>query len=178
MGSIYEAKEAIKKGAVTGFGSEYELAARKAAARVFGIGDPEAITNTETFRSAVAPMVATILKDTVGSANISNSDREFAEKAAGGSIALDASSIARLLDIQEKVQTEKIARYNSRVNELYPNTPENKTNRDFFGGITKPENPYTTPVAVVSSEEEFNKLRPGTRYRFDDDAEGTYWTKP
>lgn len=192
LGSIYEAKKAIANGAVTGFGAETELAARKAAAKVFGIG-AEAIQNTETFRSAVAPMVATILKDTVGSANISNSDREFAEKAAGGSIALDASSISRLLDIQEKIQTEKINRYNSRVDQLYPDTPENAGTRTFFGGLTVPENPYAQDdsessaagqpdsegvrVLVISSEAEYNSLPAGASYRFANDEVGTIRTK-
>jgi hypothetical protein len=194
LGSIYEAKKAIANGAVTGFGAETELAARKAAARVFGIGDPEAITNTETFRSAVAPMVATILKDTVGSANISNSDREFAEKAAGGSIALDSASISRLLDIQEKIQTEKINRFNSRVNDLYPDVPENAGTRTYFGDLTVPENPYAgdksgnaaeagssdsdaVRVVVVGSEAAYEKLPPGSTYRFDSDPVGTMRTK-
>lgn len=187
LGSIYEAKQAIQKGAVTGFGAETELAARKAAARVFGIGDPEAITNTETFRSAVAPMVATILKDTVGSANISNSDREFAEKAAGGSIALDSTSISRLLDIQEKIQTEKINRFNSRVNELYPDVPENAGTRTYFGDLTVPENPYAgkesgnaaeagSSVVVITSEAELNALPSGTRWKLPNDP--TVTVKP
>jgi hypothetical protein len=196
LGSIYEAKQAIKAGAVTGFGAETELAARKAAAKVFGIGE-DAIENTETFRSAVAPMVATILKDTVGSANISNSDREFAEKAAGGSIALDASSISRLLDIQEKIQTDKITRFNSRVNDLYPDVPENKGTRTYFGDITVPENPFTgkekigsvskeaasgdnsdgVGVVVVGNEAAYEKLPAGASYRFDADPVGTVRTK-
>lgn len=181
LNSIYEAKNAIGDGAVTGIAADYVLGLRKAA-NVFGIGDTDTITNTETFRAAVAPMVATMIKDTVGSANISNSDREFAEKAAGGNITLDATSIARLLDIQERYQKDKITRYNSRVDTLYPDIPENEKTRAFFGGIDIPENTYTggdktssttAGAVVVSSEEQFNALPAGASYRFDDDPPTT-----
>lgn len=172
LSSIYEAKKAIQNGAVTGFGADNVLAMRKAA-QLIGVGDPTLIENTETFRSAVAPMIGAMIKDMVGSANISNSDREFAEKAAGGNISLDEASIARLLNIQEAVQKDKIARYNTRVDQLYPDVPENQTNRSFFGGIETPENPYANGqgnaprassdgAVKITTKEEYDALPPGT----------------
>ena len=183
LNSIYEAKKAIQNGAVTGFGADNVLAMRKAA-QLIGVGDPTLIENTETFRSAVAPMIGAMIKDMVGSANISNSDREFAEKAAGGNISLDEASIARLLNIQETVQKDKIARYNSRVDQLYPDLPENQTNRSFFGGIDVPENPYANGQGAsqgttgnervrVTSQAEYDALPPGTKVVLPDGREGT-----
>ncbi|RVO54939.1 hypothetical protein [Sinorhizobium meliloti] len=135
--SIQTARQALA-GATTGFGADYVLAARKAAAAL-GVGDTESITDTETLRAAVAPLVATILKDTAGTANLSDADRAFAEKAAGGSIELDATSIARILDIQEKVQRSKIERFKSKVNAVYPDIDGNQQNRSYFlSGIETP----------------------------------------
>jgi|GEM_PF-2369200 len=148
LSSIGNARQALA-GATTGFGADYVLAARKAAAAL-GVGDTDSITDTETLRAAVAPLVATILKDTAGTANLSDADRAFAEKAAGGSIELDATSIARILDIQEKVQRSKIERFKSKVDAVYPDIDGNQQNRSYFlSGIETPA-PTADPAETSS----------------------------
>jgi Rieske Fe-S protein len=84
------------------------------------VTDPAAVENTETFRAAIAPQVSAMIKATVGSANISNADREFAEKAAAGSITLDEASIKRMITVMDKMGREAVALHNSKVDQVYP----------------------------------------------------------
>lgn len=120
--SIREARRAVEGGGFFGAGADIRLGLQKAAAGL-GIGDSNTlakITNTETFRSAIAPQIAATMKATVGSTQISNADREFAAQASGGSIALDPTSIKRLLDIMEKANTVILERHQKRLDTVYP----------------------------------------------------------
>jgi hypothetical protein len=129
LNSLAEAKKAVDAGIVSGTGADYVLGLRKVG-QLVGVGDTSVITNTETFRSAIAPQIAAMMKATVGSTQISNADREFAEKAAGGSIALDASSIKRLMGIMEKAGRVVVERHQKRLDEVYPDTPDGKYKRE------------------------------------------------
>lgn len=119
-------------GAITGAGADTKLLLSKAGA-AFGITDPKAAENTETFRAAIAPQVAAMLKSTVGTTNISNSDREFAEKAAGGSIALEGNSIKRLLDIMERASVARLQLHQEQLDAVYPDPAMHKRERALFG---------------------------------------------
>jgi hypothetical protein len=131
LNSIREARNAIEGGAILGAGADVRLGLQKVGA-LLGVADPGVIQNTETFRSAIAPQVAALMKATVGSTQISNSDREFAEKAAGGSISLDAGTIKRLLGIMEKAGTVAINSHMDRLNKVYPDAAANPRERALF----------------------------------------------
>lgn len=129
---LREARTAIQGGAITGAGADQRLALQKVGALV-GVADPSKITNTETFRAAIAPQVAAVLKSTVGTANISNTDREFAEKAAGGSITLDEKSITRLMDIMERASIGKLEAHQKKVDKIYSDPEKFGRERALFG---------------------------------------------
>lgn len=131
--SLREARQGVQAGGYFGVGADIKLGLGKIAA-AFG-ADPSKVVNTETFRSAIAPQVASMLKNTVGSVNVSNADREFAEKAAGGSIALDQNTITRLMDIMERGNNAIISEHQRQLDAIYPETPEGtfKRERAFFG---------------------------------------------
>ena len=137
--ALQEAKAALDGGIISGAFADNILALQKIGAS-FGVVDPTTIQNTETFRSAIAPQIAAMLKATVGSAQISNADREFAEKAAGGSITLDEGSIRRLVAIMEKGSRAAVESHIERLNAVYPETPEGTYNRErALFGISVPE---------------------------------------
>lgn len=119
-------------GVITGAGADGRLYLQKIGAAL-GATDPTAIQNTETFRAAIAPQIASVLKATVGSAQISDSDRRFAEKAAGGSIELDAGSINRLLNIMEKASVARLQDHQEQLDAVYPDPVANKRERALFG---------------------------------------------
>jgi hypothetical protein len=127
LNSITNAQTALS-GAITGFGADQRLALAKVAT-YFG-ADPSAVTDTETFRAAIAPQVAATMKATVGSTQISDADRKFAEQASGGSIALDQTSIARLLDIMKRADEVIIAKHQAKLDKVYPDTPDGKYARE------------------------------------------------
>lgn len=132
-------------GAITGAGADTKLLLSKAGA-AFGITDPKAAENTETFRAAIAPQVAAMLKSTVGTTNISNSDREFAEKAAGGSIALEAGSIRRLLNIMERAAVARLQEHQEQLDAVYPDPEKHKRERALFG-VKVPDQAAPPPPA-------------------------------
>jgi hypothetical protein len=117
--SLREAKKAILDGAITGPMANERLFLQKIGAAL-GIADTQTITNTETFRSSIAPQVAAMIRATVGSTQISDGDRKFAMMAAGGDIELDQGTILRLVDIMERANAAAIDEYQDRLDRVYP----------------------------------------------------------
>lgn len=132
LSAIRTARAAIDGGAITGFNADNRLSLQKAAS-LFGIAEPEKIQNSEVFKAAIAPQVAAVLKSTVGNANISDSDRRFAERAAGGSLELDEGSIKRLLDIMEKASVVQLQEHQEALDAVYPDPTSHKRERALFG---------------------------------------------
>jgi hypothetical protein len=145
LSGLREAKQAIQGGAITGFRADDRLALQKAAS-FFG-ADPTKVANTETFKAAIAPQVAAVLKSTVGTANISNTDREFAEKAAGGNINLDEKSISRLLDIMERASVGQLESHQKRLDKVYGDPEKFGRERALFG-VEMPAPPIRPPAAA------------------------------
>lgn len=143
--AVQQARQAVQAGGIFGAGAEGRLALQKIGAQL-GVADPSKIVNTETFRSAIAPQVSAMMKATVGSTQISNADRDFAEKAAGGSIELDPNTITRLLDIMERANDAIIERHQQKLDAVYPDGPEFKRERALFG-VQRPQrsSQATTP---------------------------------
>lgn len=130
--ALRTARAAIEGGAITGFRADNRLQLQKAAS-LLGIAEPEKIQNSEVFKAAIAPQVAAVLKATVGNANISDSDRRFAERAAGGSLDLDEGSIKRLLDIMEKASVAQLQEHQEALDAVYPDPNSHKRERALFG---------------------------------------------
>lgn len=136
---VYEMKHTLPN-AITGFGSDYILQGQKAIAALGG--DASKVVDTETLKTQAMELAAKMKGDLVGNQQISNSDMEFVQRVSAGDTKLDAGTISRLVDLREKQLKGNVDRYNSRVDQLYPDTPDNQTNRNYFGGIVVPENPY------------------------------------
>lgn len=144
LNSLREAKKAIAGGVITGAWANERLTLQKIGAWA-GVADPSTIENTETFRSAIAPQVAALMKATVGSTQISNADREFAEKAAGGAITLDERTITRLIDIMERAGTVAVKSHIDRLDKVYPDQKGFDRERALFGVELPPEEQAPPP---------------------------------
>lgn len=116
---LKEAEKALKGPGIYGAYADQRLLLAKVAA-AFG-ADPTEVINTETFTAAIAPQVAAMVKATVGSTQISNADRDFAEKAAGGRITLDKATLQRLVSIGRRASEGLVQSHNDRLNRIYPN---------------------------------------------------------
>ena len=137
--SLREAKAAVDGGIISGAGANTVLGLQRVAS-LFGAGNVDKIVNTETFRSAIAPQVATMVKAISGTTNLSNADREFAEKAAGGNIELNEGSIKRLLGIMERGNLGVIEDYGKKLDAVYPDNGKFARERALFG-VRMPEAP-------------------------------------
>jgi hypothetical protein len=107
---------------ILGQGADLQVGLQKLAG-VLGY-DTSAASNSETFRSAIAPTVLALVKGLGAGSGISNADREFAEKAAGGNINLEPATIKRLLDIGERAARAKVDGHNRMVDSVYPETDQ------------------------------------------------------
>ncbi len=168
LNSIRQARAAVQGGGIFGAGADARLGLAKIGA-MFG-ADPTKIVNTETFRSAIAPQVASLMKATVGSTQISNADREFAEKAAGGSINLDEKSITRLLDIMERGSMAVLEGHTSKLNAVYPDGQNFGRERSLFG-VQTPEAPAAPGVPQLGQVEN------GYRFKGGNPADPNAWEK-
>ncbi|UQD69206.1 hypothetical protein JEY40_24635 [Bradyrhizobium japonicum] len=110
-------------GIIAGAGANERLQLQKVGS-LLGVANPDAITNTETFRTQIKPIVLSTVKGLGAGSGISNADREFAEKAAGGDITLDQSTIRRVLDITERAARSKIQRYNKLGESMRKSQPD------------------------------------------------------
>jgi hypothetical protein len=102
--------------------------------------DTTAAANAETFGSVVAPQVLALVRGLGAGSGISNADREFAQKAAGGSINLEPAAIKRLMDIGERAARMRVKEHNATLDRVYPESdPQNGQVRSLFR-VDVPEN--------------------------------------
>ena len=90
------------------------LTVRKAIGSIFGIDDA-ATTNTESFQSAMKEIVLPRVQYLGTGNSISNADREFVEKAVGGSIELNEESSRRILTILERGEHNEIIKNRTKM---------------------------------------------------------------
>lgn len=171
--ALREAKQAILSGAVTGPWADERLFMSKVGA-AFGITDPKIIANTEVFRSTMAQQVAAMIKATVGSTQISNTDRAFAEAAAGGQISLNEGTILRLIDIGERTNAQIIDDYQSRLDKIYPpDSPDAGVQRsralfEMQDAAPMPGDITRLPQDEAGADAAYDKLPPGTWFQAPD----------
>lgn len=149
LASISEARRAVEGGGFFGSGADIRLQLAKVATALGA--DGRKVTNTETFRSAIAPQIAAMMKATVGSTQISNADREFAAQAAGGSITLDETSIKRLLGIMERAGKDIIDRHNKKLDTIYPDNGKFDRERALFSVSGASGRPAATGLSPGAS---------------------------
>jgi hypothetical protein len=111
--------EAALPGMISGALANERLALQKLGALI-GVADPSSITSTEVLRASMQPVVAGIVRNTVGSSQISDADRAFAEKAAAGDITLDETSIRRLIGIIRAANAGVVRDFNQSLDTVYP----------------------------------------------------------
>jgi len=107
---------------ITGATAQPELFVRRIRSELsefLGINsnDP-ALQNTEAYIALAAPRVAEIIKNFGSGTGLSDADRDFANKAAAGDIAMTAASLQRILKILKKAGENKIDLYNRTVQEM------------------------------------------------------------
>jgi hypothetical protein len=98
LDAIENAENDVSAGIKSGATGQIALGVAKFAKALGLEADPQ-IANTEAFRANMARETLNLVKGLGAGTGISNADREFAEKASGGSILLDDKAIVRLMNI-------------------------------------------------------------------------------
>jgi hypothetical protein len=152
------AMDAFSKGAITGFGADAKLNLSKLLTGMGLVDKGDVIANTETFRSAMAPVVGAIMHQTSGATQLSEGELAFAKAAAAGNITLDAKSIQRLVSIIDKRSREVLADHQKLTGAMIGENPKQLA----VYGVETPNVPHN-----FASEADAAKagLKPGTRVR-------------
>jgi len=138
--TVQNARSQFDQGIVSGIQAPVELQVRKVLT-AFGNFDPK-VSNTEAFQATMAPLILELVQGLGAGTGISNADRDFARDAAGGRISLDGESIARLMDITERMARERLVRINKKVESALELDPEAQK---YKGYLTTQEPPAYTP---------------------------------
>jgi hypothetical protein len=114
--SLAASEEALKlldEGMITGFGADFRLGMGKALQQVgINLAEDE-IANTEAFVATRALEVGRLIELFGAGTGLSDADREYATKAAAGSIEMNEESIRRIIDINNRAAQNVINRYNT-----------------------------------------------------------------
>lgn len=112
-------KELLKKNPITGTGAEARLSLNKALATA-GIIDGTNVKDTETLASLLASQTMDAIAGSgLGSGQgFTDKDRQFLERAKSGNIELNAGTIGRLADLNERAGRASIKRANSVIGNL------------------------------------------------------------
>lgn len=123
INTVNVGRKIMKEGMVTGFGANAIVSvgqALKQAGIDFG-GD--ATANAQAYTAAMAGNVGKIIKQFGSGTGLSDADREYAIRMAGGQITLDKNAITRILDINEKAARNVLKVHNRRAEGIKSNIP-------------------------------------------------------
>lgn len=113
----------VQQGIVTGFGADFRVDLGRAL-KLAGIatGD-DAVANTQTFAATMAQNVGKLIKQFGAGTGLSDADREYAIKMAGGQITLDEGAIKKILAINERAAKNTIEQHNKKYGSIKTTVP-------------------------------------------------------
>jgi len=120
--SIHQARELVDQGIFSGPAAD-QLAFFQRVGEIFNL-PAETAANTAAFKAAIGEQVLSLVKGLGTGSGISNADREFAERVAGGQINFGETALRRILEIREKAERAKISAYSEQANRLLQNSPD------------------------------------------------------
>ena len=115
MDTINLGRDLLNKGMVTGFGADFLVNAGQALKQVGIDLNSDAAANAQTYAATLAGNVGRLISLFGAGTGLSNADREYAEKMAGGKISLDERALRRILDINERSARNVITKHNANV---------------------------------------------------------------
>lgn len=116
--TIAQGRQLIQEGIITGAGANTLVSVGKGLQRA-GINIAEdPIANTEAYASLMGRQVGEIIKMFGSGTGLSDADRAYAQKIAGGEITVNEQALKRILDIGETAYSNVLTRYNARAEEV------------------------------------------------------------
>jgi len=117
-------RDILNSGAITGSGADFFVGlnqALKTAGIDAGYGD--AAANSQAYGATMASNVGKLIKQYGAGTGLSDADREFATKAAAGSINMDEKAIRKVLEINDRAARNVITDYNKKAEGIKTNIP-------------------------------------------------------
>lgn len=115
MDTISTGQDLLDKGMITGFGANFLVNAGQALKQAGIDLASDASANAQVYAANMANNVGRIIKQFGAGTGLSNADREYAEKMAGGNITLDEKALRRILDINNRLATNVVSKHNENV---------------------------------------------------------------
>jgi hypothetical protein len=117
-------RDILSSGAITGSGADFFVGLNQAL-KTAGIdaGYADASSNSQAYGATMASNVGKLIKQYGAGTGLSDADREFATKAAAGSINMDEKAIRRVLDINDRAARNIINGHNKKVEGIKTNIP-------------------------------------------------------
>jgi len=124
LSTVSIGRDILKSGAITGAGADFFVGFNQAL-KTAGIdaGYADASANSQAYSANMAQNVGKLIKLFGAGTGLSDADRAYAEKMAGGKIALDRKALEKILDITERASRNVIKRHNKNVKGIKTNIP-------------------------------------------------------
>jgi hypothetical protein len=124
LSTVTIGRDILKSGAITGAGADFFVGFNQAL-KTAGIdaGYADASANSQAYSANMAQNVGKLIKLFGAGTGLSDADRAYAEKMAGGKIALDKKALEKILDITERASRNVIKRHNKNVKGIKTNIP-------------------------------------------------------
>jgi hypothetical protein len=122
--TVNTGRDILKGKIITGAGADFLVnfnQALKTAGVDFGYAD--AAANSQAYAANMAQNVGKIIKQFGAGTGLSDADRQYAEKMAGGKVTLDPKALNKILDINERAARNVITRHNKDVAGIKTNIP-------------------------------------------------------
>ena len=167
INTVTEGEKLLNAGIKSGVFANFKLGMGKALKGIgIDYGDTE-IANTEAFAANMAQNVGRIIKQFGSGTGLSDADRQYAERMAGGQITLDENSIRKILAINKKQANWVIAKQRALASGV-------KTNLPLAPAVEPPAPSETTmPSPTGLKGKTIRDTVTGARYTSD----GTKWVK-
>lgn len=114
--NLYEARKLLDAGMITGTGAEWMTNFGNFLNSRLGVEfDTDAVANTQAYSAMMGRQVGEVIKQFGSGTGLSDADRDYAEKIAGGKIGLNEKAIRKILDINERAYKNVITRFNEKA---------------------------------------------------------------
>jgi hypothetical protein len=112
-------RDLLKAGAITGTGADFFIGLNNALAQAgLDFGYADAAANSQAYVAAMGANVGRLIKQFGAGTGLSDADREYAEKMAGGKIALTEAALRRILSINDRAANRVIDLHNRNVKNI------------------------------------------------------------
>ena len=117
-------RDLLNSGAITGTGAEFLVGLNQALKQVgIDFGYAEAADNSQAYAANMGANVGKLIKQFGAGTGLSDADRSYAERMAGGKINLTESALRRIIDINDRAANNVIDLHNKKVKGIKTNVP-------------------------------------------------------